>query len=363
MTTLRAISVLALVAFGRPIRATDLYGFAGQSNMVGWTLGSQSIGGDNVFLTNLTNILLNGTGTVPTLYGLIDYYHSRVSIKVPSIVQLEVDALLDLQNRGLTTAMPTPLKNATFYVSEYGTGPIMVKFTDSFYSGCSYGPEYMFTRTMQAEYGAGTTTNPIHIRKAARGGTEIYADWSPTRPGTVWGELRNAIVNAPLGEYKGFVWFQGENDCFWGTNDPDTSPYYLGNLTELVTAVRALMYAHGGTANLWSSPSHIPVVIVEIGYWPRLATDAGQNAKNAGQRVVEAQRAFVANDPCAAIVETVDLCRFYHFDPPSQLIIGERVAQAMVPLLSQCVPQQRPTPAPTLLPSRSPTARPTLVGG
>jgi Carbohydrate esterase, sialic acid-specific acetylesterase len=350
-------SILLAVAAPNLTSATDLYGFAGQSNMVGWVLGGQSIGGNETFLTNLTNILFNGTGSDLDLYDLIDAYHSRISEYVPSIVQLEVDLLMDLQARGLTSAMTTPLSYAQFFIAQYGSslGSIRVKLDPPyFYSGISFGPEYMFTRTMQAEFGAGTQENPIQIRKAARGGTQIYADYSPTLPGTRWGELRNAIVKAPPGVYKGFVWFQGENDCLWDVNDPsdDTSPYYLGNLTELVTVIRNLMYVHGGTADHWSSPAHIPVVIVETGYWPRLAyTD--QHVREAGQRVVAAQNAFVENDPCAAIVQTVDLCRYYHFDPPSQLIIGDRVAKAMVPLLTQC----GPTP-----PSSSPSTAPSNVG-
>ena len=143
----------------------------------------------------------------------------------------------------------------------------------------------------------------MRIQKAARRGTEIYDDWSLTKPGTRWNELADAIHNAPLGSvYQGFVWFQGGNDCFCDNGNPDTSPYYLGNLTELVTSVRQLMFDKSPIGS-WSNCADIPVVIVELGYWPRGGGGTSPTVQ-AYDGVRAAQNTFVENDPNAAIVQT-----------------------------------------------------------
>ena len=329
-----------------PISATDLYCLAGQSNMLGWTLGGQSISGDSNFLASLVSQLDVGSGAdASTLTSLIEPYHTNAYVYESTVVDTEVNALLDLKSRGLTSALTTPLQHATFLVPQYSSSsaPINVNLADAWYSGISYGPEYMFSRTMQTEYCSATATNPMQIQKLAYGGTQIYKDWSPTLPGTRWNQFQDVITtNAPAdGTYQGFVWFQGENDCFHDPNDPsdDTFLYYEGNLTELIAEVRNQMYQHSPeTSAVWDSPEQIPVVIVEIGHWPRFTPDVGAHVQMAGDIVVAAQQAVAAADPCVDIVTTNDLCRFFHFDPPSQFIIGDRVAHAMAALTARCRP-------------------------
>ena len=69
----------------------------------------------------------------------------------------------------------------------------------------------------------------------------------------------------------------------------------------------------------WQCKEEIPVVIVQIGYWPQRVE---------AQRVRDAQRQFCQGDPRAEMVTMNDLSRFYHFDAASFLIGGHRIAQA-----------------------------------
>ena len=113
---------------------------------------------------------------------------------------------------------------------------------------------------------------------------------------------------------RAFVWHQGENNAFKGK---DQSLTYLGNLTALVTAVRGEM--HSASPGYWECPEAIPVVIVQLGAWPGGA-EAG--------RIREAQARFCESDARSALVTMDDLSPFYHFDPLSFLISGNRIARA-----------------------------------
>jgi hypothetical protein len=70
---------------------------------------------------------------------------------------------------------------------------------------------------------------------------------------------------------------------------------------------------------VWQCKEEIPVVIVQLGDWP---------GGSRGYRVQHAQTQFCASDPRAELVKMDDLSRFYHFDVPSFLIGGNRIAQA-----------------------------------
>ena len=93
-------------------------------------------------------------------------------------------------------------------------------------------------------------------------------------------------------------------------------------------------------AGAWQCKEEIPVVVVEIGYWPQKAR---------AQRVREAQAQYCAKDSRAELVTTYDLSRFYHFDTPSFLVGGHRIAQAYqrAVLASVTCPSTAPTPNPT----------------
>ena len=133
----------------------------------------------------------------------------------------------------------------------------------------------------------------------------------------------------------------------------EKSIYYQQNLTALVANVRTEMYRAGSS---YPSAGDIPVVIVELGTWP---------ANEAKARIVESQRNFVANDNNAVIVKTNDLSGFYHYDAASLLIIGDRIAQQLAPLVAtESTPTTlapQPTPPPTPPPTPFPTSPPTLA--
>lgn len=98
----------------------------------------------------------------------------------------------------------------------------------------------------------------------------------------------------------------------------DTSLTYLGNLTGLIEEVRAEMF-EASVEGYWQCKEEIPVVVVQIGYWP-------QNER--ARRVREAQARFCDEDPRASLVVMDDLSRFFHFDATSFLIGGSRIAMA-----------------------------------
>ena len=70
----------------------------------------------------------------------------------------------------------------------------------------------------------------------------------------------------------------------------------------------------------WQCKEEIPVVIVQVGYWPGAAA--------AAERTRDAQAEFCNQDPRAVMVETDDLARFFHYDVASFLISGNRIAHA-----------------------------------
>ena len=98
---------------------------------------------------------------------------------------------------------------------------------------------------------------------------------------------------------------KGENDAF---SKPFATAYEK-NLAALIDDVRAAI----------GNPV-LPVVIVQIGYWASTLAY--------GREVIEAQAKYVASDPRSILVRTMDLSRYYHFDPASYLVIGSRMARA-----------------------------------
>ena len=119
----------------------------------------------------------------------------------------------------------------------------------------------------------------------------------------------------------------------------DRSRTYHGNLTGLVDEVRELMFQNSIS---WQCKEEIPVVVVQVGSWPR------NNA--AARRTRNAQARFCDEDPRAVLVKTDDLARFYHYDAASFLISGNRIAHAYQEALQGVVdcPDRVPSSSPTL---------------
>ena len=191
------------------------------------------------------------------------------------------------------------------------------------------GPEVVFGQAL-SKAGYSTTS----LIKVAVGGTTLYEDWLSPSSGTItpesqdlYAKLRTRIQSLKTNpasvnpsctnricKWSAFVWFQGENDA----QKPQGADYEK-NLKNFIADVRK----DAGLPTL-------PVVIVQIGTW-------GQSFKvnnvATGIAVADAQTKVVKEDQFARIVTTSDLSGFYHYDPAAQLIIGDRVAQAVQSLL------------------------------
>jgi hypothetical protein len=188
-----------------------------------------------------------------------------------------------------------------------------------------YGPELMFGHVFP-KLNSPLQGQAIGITKYVAGGTQIYSHWMKENKAhslNHWYGLVD-VIKAAKGSLEAFVWFQGENDIFDDWNREN----YLDNLTEFIGNVRQEIF--DSSTNKFASTTDIPVIIVELGNW----------AASVNSTVIEAQRAFVENDFNAVIVRTgagyedkEKLIKFYHYDAASQLIIGNRIAQAMAQIL------------------------------
>jgi len=205
-----------------------------------------------------------------------------------------------------------------------------------------YGPELMFAhhfRKLDTKY----QNNTFGITKVAVGGTSIsnWTENSRSNP-NYWFSLEDNI-RADNGTIEAFFWFQGENDHF-PTSIPQQE--YLESLKNLVENVRMEIFrAHrdrwgegGSPTAQFESHKDVPVVILELGPWISHGI-LSRRGESPGS-VVLAQRQFVAEDPNSILVNTGTnddedkrLSVFYHYDAPSQLIIGHRLAESFKELL------------------------------
>ena len=185
------------------------------------------------------------------------------------------------------------------------------------------------------------TTRDFELHKVARGGSGLYEHWYPNH-GMHWNLLRSAIEEqrGQQGDWKGFIWHQG-SQAVWSAQQygEDRSLTYYGNLTGLVSEVRELMFQNSIT---WQCKEEIPVVIVQVGFWP--------GYKDAANRTRDAQAKFCNQDPRAVLVKTDDLSRYYHYDAASFLISGNRIAQAYQEALGgvvECPDDRVPSSSPS----------------
>jgi hypothetical protein len=215
--------------------------------------------------------------------------------------------------------------------------------------GHAFGHELLFSRTLELTMGY---WSQYEMHKVARGGTSLFQHWYPNH-GQHWDLLRQAIEEkrGQDGDWKGFIWHQGSQEA-WSEKEygEDRSLTYYGNLTGLVNEVRELMFQN---SMAWQCKEEIPVVIVQVGYWP------GSNA--AAQRTRDAQARLCNEDPRAVLVKTDDLSRFYHFDAASFLISGNRIAHAYQEALGGVVecPDRVSSSLPSGIASEFPVTAPT----
>ena len=289
----------------------------GQSNMEGNV--------DTALFKSLLAELANGasTGMQTRLAEQIRFWHKETNGGyagygyTPEMAALEASELVRLAAAGLVGAnLTTP--NAKVLCAK-NAAPVAPLTTNC---GNPFGPELLFGQAL-GKAGYSSTS----LIKVAYGGTNLYVDWrSPLSGGNVgplYTQLRARIQSLKLApasvnpscksqgcRWAAFVWFQGDNDSFNSAN----GLAYEQNLKNLIADVR----------NHIGSPT-LPVVIVQTGGWAQSLAF--------GKNVAAAQKAVVDADRYARLVNTSDLSKFYHYDPAAQLIIGDRVAQAVQALL------------------------------
>lgn len=173
----------------------------------------------------------------------------------------------------------------------------------------AFGPEVSFASAIGPATG---TANPIAIIKVSRGGTNLRSDWSPT--GFMYTGLLSQVDaallelnnNGDTGTIRGMIWHQGESD----TSREST---YQANLEELIANVR----------NEFGN-DQLGFVIGE------LAQEKPESFRTL-QSVIAASNTGVGFASSAGLNTTDGT----HFDAASQVVLGERFAQAMAPLVPE----------------------------
>ena len=197
-----------------------------------------------------------------------------------------------------------------------GWGPLQPAPKHASTPGTHFGPEIGFGRTLAARW----PERRIAIIKHGRGATNLAEDWNPeattgrqyyrefvAQARTVFERLR--AEGTPF-ELAAFVWCQGNAD----STRREWAEAYDANLRNLLARVR----------KDFDAPT-LPVLVVLIG--------EGRNPRTAFAPAVRAaQRQVTAGDPHTVLVVADDLTLLdqAHYDAPSQLELGRRLAAAFL---------------------------------
>lgn len=189
-----------------------------------------------------------------------------------------------------------------------------------------FGPEITFGRAIADAM----PDDNIALIKYAAGGTALYNDWAPstgpnytTFRSTVTSGLAAIQAEGHTTEIVGMIWHQGESDALEGQQAS-----YQNNLTAFIADIRTRYGAN------------LPFAIGEI-----------RRDSAPFDIVADAQIAVAATDPYAAFVPANDLSFFdrFHFDAPSQVILGQRFAAAITNL-GHPPPEEPPVAEPPSVP-------------
>jgi len=171
----------------------------------------------------------------------------------------------------------------------------------SFTQGMNSGPEFV------KAYQKANPGVKVGIINWARGGSSIE-EWHPDHKLDLYhAAVKNTKAALSInGELKGILWHQGESNS-------KRSHLYPKQLKEHIQRLR----------EVFNQPK-LPVVYGQIGLWNK---DYVSFNKMITQQP--------ANIPYTRCIKTNDLTNFdpYHFDHPSQLIMGKRYAAEMLQLL------------------------------
>ncbi len=184
-----------------------------------------------------------------------------------------------------------------------------------------FGPEILMARTLAES----DSIRRFAMVKVSVGGTNLYEQWNPqnahksnlmfkmlqdsySKASTMWNaqSWRTRLI--------GIAWIQGEAD----SGNSVTSSAYLSNLTEFMKQIRTMA---GNTC--------LPVVIASVANRP---ANIGWDVAT----VRSAQQKFVANDKCAALVETSDLpvsSDNVHYTTDGQIELGRRMGRAYLSII------------------------------
>jgi len=315
------------------ITADDLFLLSGQSNMDGYTTTGQSLTGNADYWIAMKSILTNGDSNMTDqLYDVIYEANSSRKNGTEEVASTLTNELMHLYNQGLLNDLDTPLKfgkcsfvtpkkNINNGLKQVSGGSVPTSWDSN--CGYSFGHEFILSRTLELQMGMNESSTTFEMVKHSRGGTSIYKHWYPGI-GEHWQGLQQTIRERTGhgNNWKGLIWHQGSQE----TNSlkrfgEDRSLTYLGNMTGLIRQLRQEMYA-ASESGTWQCKEEIPVVVVQLGYWPN------QRRQETAQRVRDAQAEYCSNDPKSQLVKSNDLSRNFHYDAASFLVTGNRIAHA-----------------------------------
>ena len=339
MITTRLLLLMMIISSISSAAADDLFLLSGQSNMDGFTTRGQSLTGSADYWLSIKSILTNGTSTMKDeLYNVIYEANQRKSGAM-EVANTLTNELMHLYDQGLLNDLDAPLTfgKCSFVKPKKKSNKLLQisggSVPTSWHANCGYvfGHEWMFSRTLELQMGMNGTT--FEMVKHSCGGTSIYKHWYPN-VGEFWPGLQQTIrarrttpgvgtsnnSNSNKNNWKGLIWHQGTQEA-WSLKrlGEDRSLTYYGNMTDLISQLRHEMYT-ASESGTWQCKEEIPVVVVQIGYWP--------HRSEAAQRVRDAQAEYCSNDPRSQLVSTDDLSRNFHYDAASFLVSGNRIAKA-----------------------------------
>jgi hypothetical protein len=299
-----------------------LFLLAGQSNMEGNIdtglaneiineLGKTEI---TTLAARVENSLDNWYRTNDDGYAMYAYSEENISFLASELLRLKEDDIVGGKLSRPSETVVCSFNDSGLFFLEQNCGK-------------PFGPELTL-----GHYLAKNNKTPTSLIKVAAGGTTLYTDWlSPSAAanagraiGPQYEALKtriNSLQSAPESinadcvqttcDWSAFIWFQGENDSF----DIENANSYEESLRAFIADIR-----------IEARAPNLPVVIVGTGYWAQ--------SMDFGTVVATAQQTVADEDNSIALVRTNDLSRFFHYDPPSQMIIGERIGIALERLLS-----------------------------
>ena len=203
------------------------------------------------------------------------------------------------------------------YIKNIIEGSKNLDFLKPGYGGrsSSFGVELKFGHVL-----GNVIDEDIYLFKASKGGSTLdnVDHWRPLNHGgndnNLYDQMIQGFDNFQQNELAdvdyeiaGFIWFQGYNDTF------GTEGLYEGHLRNLLSSVR----------NDLNKPD-LPVIIVQL-----------NDVRGAAGDIVMQAHATVANeDDRNSLVISGDQRPYYHYGAHSYVVIGDRIAQAVLPHLT-----------------------------